>query len=245
MNKLDMDYRPASYWAEDDPIQVLLSGIKGEARRQIVQQRLESGATGDLPEGFLDSQLDEATRRAWGAIHPLMMGGEYLPDDLPGETTIARVALNSMTGDVIEVRARPIGEGIGYRVVDEYETDFVLPFDSSPLPLTTGEMIKLLDETIDMFGPEHPGLIMYHVTRNYGGGPGQHEPIDRWRRKVQAFARLSAASYPRLSDWYDARIDAWMDTLLVSYGCSGVRWGSVMDLADTNRTSLAERRMTA
>lgn len=218
MFKLDMDYRPASYWAKDDPIQALLSGIKGEARRQLVLRKLENGATGDLPEHFLDSLLDDQTRRAWGVFHPLMMGGEYLPDDLPGEATIARVALNSTTGDVIEVRARPTPEGIGYRVVDEYDTDYALPFDSSPQPLTTREMIRLLDETIGMWGPEHPGLVMQYATRTYARGPDRRETIPRWRRRVQAFVRLNTSHYPRLGEWYDARIDAWMDALLVSRG---------------------------
>ena len=218
MFKLDMDYRPASYWAKDDPIQVLLSGIKGEARRQLVLRKLESGATGDLPEGFLDKQIDEETRRAWGAIHPLMMGGEYLPEDLPGETTIGRISLNSTTGDVIEVRARPAPDGIAYRVVDEYETEYQLPFDSSPLPLTTAEMVCLLDETIGMWGPEHPGLVMQYATRTYARGPDRRETIGKWRRRVQAFVRLCSAPYPRLGEWYDARIDAWMDTLLLSRG---------------------------
>lgn len=215
---IDLDYRPESYWAKDDPIQLLLSGIKGEVRRKMVLAKLESGTLGDIQEDFLDAQLDDAARRAWGAIHPLMMGGEYLPDDLPGETTIARIALLSMTGDVIEVRARPVAEGIGYRVVDEYETVYELPFDTTSLPLTTKEMIRLLDETIGMWGPDHPGIVMHYATRNYAGGPATDETVERWRRKAAGFVQLSSLSYPLLGDWYAARIDAWIDTLLVSRG---------------------------
>ena len=99
MAPLDFSFRPETYWENGDPIDAILADIKGEQRRRLVRRALESGNVGDIPELALGSTLDEPERRNWGKIHPLYMGGEYLPEDLPGETAIARVSLNSTTGD--------------------------------------------------------------------------------------------------------------------------------------------------
>ena len=64
----------------------------------------------------------------------MFMGGEYLPDYLPEEVEIARVAMESTTADVISIRAFMEADNlIHYRVVDEYE--FSQPFTESPRPL--------------------------------------------------------------------------------------------------------------
>jgi hypothetical protein len=47
------------------------------------------------------------------------MGGEFLADYLKGENEIARVVLQSVTDDVISIRAQQVEEEIAYRVVDE------------------------------------------------------------------------------------------------------------------------------
>ena len=52
-------------------------------------------------------------------IHPLYMGGNYLPNLRPGEVEIARIQIYSTTGDVAAVYARRVGPRIRYRVVDE------------------------------------------------------------------------------------------------------------------------------
>ena len=91
----DLSFRPETYWEHGDPIAAILSGVKGEARRLLVREALEAGQ--DVPEGLLDPLLEEEARRYFGAIHPLFMGGEYVPPDLPGETTIVRIDLRSTT----------------------------------------------------------------------------------------------------------------------------------------------------
>lgn len=47
----------------------------------------------------------------------LMMGDEYLPDDLPGEASIARIACGQRLATSLE-GAPTMTDGIGYRVVD-------------------------------------------------------------------------------------------------------------------------------
>ncbi len=100
------------------------------------KEALEAGK--DVSEWLLDPLLEEEPRRLFGSIHPMFMGGEHLPPDLPGEATIARIDLRSTTGDVTELRVRPGGAFLLYRFVDEYETEFLMPFDLSEPPLSMG-----------------------------------------------------------------------------------------------------------
>jgi hypothetical protein len=59
--------------------------------------------------------------KALGSIHPMFMGGNYLPETNTDEVEIARIELNSVTYDVTCVFARFQNGTIYYRVVDEYE----------------------------------------------------------------------------------------------------------------------------
>lgn len=202
----DLSFRPETYWEHADPIAAILAGIKGEVRRKEVLAALQAGK--ELPEGLLDSELDEDTRRAWGAIHPLLMGGEYLPPDLPGETTIARIALRSTTGDVIEIRARPGVPGIRYRIVDEYDTDFILPFDRSQEPLSMGELIDLIDRSQGM--GEVPGLVLHFLDRSFGRGNRWGKLHAEWLTSVRRFVTVSSEHYPDLGSYYEAAVEEWL-----------------------------------
>jgi len=71
---LDFDFRPESYWNADNPIHVMLAGIKGEVRRRCVLAQLELKSPTDVPDFILEPLLSDADRRMWGAIHPQMMG---------------------------------------------------------------------------------------------------------------------------------------------------------------------------
>jgi len=215
---LDFSYRPETYWESDDPCEVILSDIKGEQRRHLVRQALESGDVGNIPESILGSQLEEPERRDWGKIHPLYMGGEYLAGDLPGETAIARVSLNSTTGDVSELRACPVRDGIGYRIVDEYETRNTLPFNWSRRPLATWQVVRLLDEVHGLCIHMGTGIVMAPVAMNYGRGPAKREEIADWRRKACMFARVQSRFYPGLDDWYARRIENWADAVVEARG---------------------------
>ncbi|MDT8437354.1 MAG: hypothetical protein RRA92_11445 [Gemmatimonadota bacterium] len=215
---LDFSFRPETYWETEDPVDAIVGTISGEARRRLVREAFESGDAGPLADLLLEDRLGALERAAWGAIHPLLMGGEYLPDDLPGEAEIVRVSLDSTTGDVMELRARPIPGGIAYRIVDEYETRFPLPFYESPWPLTTAGVVRLLDETHGMCAHTGPGLVWGPLVMNFGGGPGPKEDVEKWRRRASRFVRVRSRFYPGLGEWYASRIEAWLDTLLAEHG---------------------------
>src|SRR5438552_16445875 len=146
---IDLEYRPRSYfWASDMKV-ALPSSIVGETRRQMVRALLDWDAP--MPDGLDAAVLDKAMLEAWGQMHPSHMGGEYLPPLRKGEVEIARISLHSVTADQISVRARRLGRGIGYCVVDEYpETStYVCHPASSVSPLTLGELIALMESASD------------------------------------------------------------------------------------------------
>src|SRR5262249_4767409 len=83
---------------------------------------LDAGNVESLEKWILAESVTEAERVALGQHHPALMGGEYLPGYQDEEVEIARVSLQSTTGDVISIRARRDRGAIRYRVVDEYGT---------------------------------------------------------------------------------------------------------------------------
>lgn len=139
-------YRPKSYWEDPDPLAAILRNVKGENRRQMIIDCWKAGKLEELEPSILLDEQDDETRRRRGRIHPSFMGGEYLPSYLPLEVEIARICLQSTTSDVITLRARPVPEGIAYRVEDEYEGVFALPIPVSPIPLTLADVIRQFEE---------------------------------------------------------------------------------------------------
>lgn len=156
---LDLSFRPSAMH-----FPLLLSRVKGTARRRELMRAMAEERLETLPPQYLQSALSHEERSAFGALHPAMMGGEYLPDFLKDEVEVARIELASTTADVISVRMRPSKKGLVYRVVDEYMSssasdkdednedaleadrgdDGMLLVDAKPLvtqlPLTLGEL---------------------------------------------------------------------------------------------------------
>ena len=112
---IDLSFRPS---AKLFPL--LLSRVKGTARRNELMKAMEEERLEDLPEQLLQSALSPEQRSAAAARNPALMGGEYLPDFLKDEVEVARIELASSTADVISVRMRSTKKGLVYRVVDEY-----------------------------------------------------------------------------------------------------------------------------
>jgi hypothetical protein len=196
--KIDMNFRPDSYWDED----ALLANVKGEFRRRQILQAVNDGEVDEIPPPILADSLPEHLRDFTGSIHPMLMGGEYLPDYENSEVEIARVALDSTTCDVISVRARPEGKRIRYRVVDEYSSDYVLEFDQSNNPLTLRKLIQLMD-TAESVEFESQGLVDHHW--DYLAGEGSYD-LDY----CVAFASVSSEFYPQLAEYYDQKADEWI-----------------------------------
>lgn len=139
---VDLSFRPRSYfWPVGLEVQ-LLTHIKGSARRAAVQRLIDAGQMDQIPALLSKSELSDEERKSLGRIHPMFMGGEYLPSPESNEIEIARIEIDSTTCDVTSVYASRGTSAIHYRVVDEYDGDTLTGPDEreSAEPLTLGEL---------------------------------------------------------------------------------------------------------
>lgn len=180
----------------------MLAGISGTARRALAAQALETPDDPGLPstDFLFAGDLSVKERDAWGRVHPNMMGGEYLPPSEEDEVEVVRIDLDSVTADVIQVRARRGPDGIHYRVVDEYETPFLPPLARTASPLSLAELIDLIDET-RVEGESQVGLTDHYREMNFRHRTDSVELLD--------FVKVSSAFYPELARYYDDRATDW------------------------------------
>ena len=148
------DYRPRSYFRHADRETELLGRVKGVMRRIGLRQMLELGRVNDLPAELTQAALDPDDREAMGRLHPMFMGGEYLPSVGREEVEIARICIESTTYDVTSLYARRSGRRIHYRVVDEYGGDTLSgpTVRTSLHPLPMGELVKFFLGAWDLCG---------------------------------------------------------------------------------------------
>jgi len=202
-------FRPKSYWTEPDPLTAILRNVTGENRRRMITDFWNSGRIEDLNSDLLNDELDEDTRTSLGRIHPSFMGGEFLPGFLPGEVEIARICLQSTTSDVITLRARPVPEGIAYRIEDEYEATFTIPIMKSKLPLTLLEVIRQFDEgeLDDAVWPDG-GLTLGYNLSNIDAG---YMDAEEARRTLRNFTSMQSSIYRQLGDHFENVYDEWFE----------------------------------
>lgn len=139
-----INYRPRSYFGIADLEVELLGRVKGVVRRGMLRELLAQGKLTDIPDALTMAALDNVERQIAGRIHPIFMGGEYLPTVGATEVEIARISIKSTTYDVTSVYARRSGKRIHYRVVDEYgsATFSGRSTRTSVRPLTMGQLIE-------------------------------------------------------------------------------------------------------
>ncbi len=139
---IDLDYRPAGYFGPQSLEDYVLSRVKGALVKARLRELLASNEHDEVARVLREHGVPEEECRALGSVHPLLMGGNYLPGSDSGEVEIARIFIRSTTGDVTAVYARMAGPQIHYRVVDEYEGDTLEGKTTceSTQPLTLGEL---------------------------------------------------------------------------------------------------------
>ena len=148
-----LHYRPRDYFGRHDLQTTLLTQVKGTVRRNALREALDEGQILQVPDGIKSAALSELARQYAGSLHPSFMGGEYLPTVSKAEIEIARIRINSTTGDVTSVYARLVGRRIAYRVVDEYEGDTLAEPNrrTSNQPLTMGQLIEFFLGAWDLY----------------------------------------------------------------------------------------------
>jgi len=140
--EIDLDYRPETYFQPKKLERHLLSKVKGTVLRRELQALVDAGRDAAVRALLTPNGVPPVIRKAYESIHPMYMGGNYLPDPEDGEVEIARITLKSVTYDVACVYARPDGGAIHYRVVDEYggETLQGTTEARTERPMTLGEL---------------------------------------------------------------------------------------------------------
>lgn len=138
---IDLDYRPETYFRPQRLERYLLSKVKGAVLRKKLQALFDAGRHAEVRTLLTAEGISAADRKALESVHPMFMGGNYLPDTEDGEVEIARISIKSTTCDVTCVYARPDGGTIHYRVVDEYggETLEGTTVARTEKPMTLGE----------------------------------------------------------------------------------------------------------
>jgi hypothetical protein len=204
----DLDARPRSYTDFPDPVSALRNGVAGQHRREMIGDLL-SGAdplmgalAGPLEEEILEERASEGfVRTLTGVYGPSWLGGEYLPTRSPGEVELARIALASVTGDVLALRGRWSGGRYHYRIVDEYDAHFTLCRKSSRHPLTLGQVVEILETADGDVDTGGRGLVRCWWDQQRNSGYEAEECTD--------FAWVESDLYPDLGPWYAAYAEAW------------------------------------
>jgi hypothetical protein len=115
------NFRPDNYWYDETVLQSILRDVKGTQRRKMIKDYYERGLFQELEETLTKTSLTDEELKRMVSIHPMFMGGEYLPEYIKDETEIARIELRSTLADVISIRAKTEEGIITYSVVDEYD----------------------------------------------------------------------------------------------------------------------------
>ena len=141
-DEIDLDFRPPTYFRPQQLEKYLLSKVKGAVLRKRLEALFEAGRHDEVRHLLGDAAFSAADRAALEALHPMFMGGHYLPDTGDAEVEIARISLHSTTFDVTSVYARAEDGAIHYRVVDEYGGDTLQgPSEATTTaPMTLGEL---------------------------------------------------------------------------------------------------------
>ena len=206
--KYNLEFRPRSYWGPQEVDTHVGARVKGELRRKQALKDLEEGHAD--PE-IISESLTEEHRTAAGAVHPWLMGGEYLPDLLPNEVEICRIVLKSTTMDVFSIRARKQKHRIVYNINDEYgETDYILPQKTSLKPLSMRQLVIIIDnskfKSIEMIEPSDAedirgGLVLEGIITHVEAGYTPEE--------MQDFTTAHSVFYPEIEDYYEDYKEEW------------------------------------
>ena len=140
-----IDYFSPAETPEEDALRI----IKGNFRRVFIEHQIAMEGLESIPPAWLKHNLSEVLSNMLGAKSPNARGGEDLPDLEEGEVEIARLSLtSSVHGEVTSLRARRSSDAdkISLRMVDEYETEYDLPYESAHASLSDEDVARLFLE---------------------------------------------------------------------------------------------------
>jgi hypothetical protein len=138
--------QPIDYFAPPKSLeQAILRRIKGAARRALVAEQIKQHGLDSIPIELTTQSLDDLRGAWWKKMGWRACGGEDLPDLDKSEIEIVRIRyVDTIHGEVTSLRAKREGKRIKLRLLDEYETDFVLPKSTISRPFEAAELIQFL-----------------------------------------------------------------------------------------------------
>ncbi len=153
-SETNIDYRPLGYFRPQRLEEYLLEKIKGSVIRTELKRVLKAGDYDQFNELLRDGKISDHERKFLESIHPMFMGGNYLPDTEDQEVEIARIRIASTTFDVTSVYAMADSGKIYYRVVDEYDGDTLSETKEtvSDAPLSLGELYEFFMNAWSLHG---------------------------------------------------------------------------------------------
>jgi hypothetical protein len=196
---IDYEFRPASY-VPQGLLEAHLSQVVGRERREMIRTYAAEGRLEELDSALKQVALRDDERRRLGAIHPMFMGGEYLPDYRSGEREIARIELASVLSDVISIRVRRSGGRYHYAIVDEYENEYRLAQQTSTAPFSLRELVEFLD------GSGHPDFGSLPLAFNRSNAE-----TGNGREDYRHFTRIRSVLYPQLEAHYEHVFEEWVE----------------------------------
>ena len=143
--EIDLDFRPSTYFKPQNLEKHLISIIKNAVVKRKLQTLFDEGRHAEVKELLGTHGISDEDTKSLEAIHPMFMGGNYLPDSEDGEVEIARISLSSVTADVACINACLREGTIHYRIIDEYDGDTIdgdTEFESEQ-PLTLGKLTDI------------------------------------------------------------------------------------------------------
>jgi hypothetical protein len=143
LKEIDTNFRPKTYFRPQKLDVYLISQVKSAVVRDRLERLLAGGRHDELQHILGKEGVPKPALKALESTHPMLMGGNYLPDTEDAEVEIARIELASTTFDVTALFAKFANGQIYLRVVDEYEgATLTGPSEmKSERPLTLGEMV--------------------------------------------------------------------------------------------------------
>jgi hypothetical protein len=197
------------YWDLADPVAAALVNIKGQRRREWLRAILVGEQPAPAPEWDEVIRLPSLPRkyRRWASTWDgSWVGGEELPDYLPGEIEIARIILNNRVCDVISIRARREMRGTMrqrshwiYRMVDEYEVEYDLVPNTSAAPLTLASLIALVDSASASFYPGNGRPFCDRLRGSQAPEAGE------------VYVLVESLHYPELGDHFAKQARDWAE----------------------------------
>ena len=206
----NLEYAPASYFADVNLETRLGSKINGEVRKQ---QVLESAKSKYPPPYLMKSKISDQQRFENSKLHPRHMGGEYLQELELNQVEICRVIIHSTMLDVTSIRATLVGNEYFFDVTDEYEMfRYNLPIKSQTAPLTTSQMITQIDncsivevDATPECSAQYTGLMDPVLSLHLNAGRDPSELID--------YISVDSAFYPELTGYYQNKINKFLASL--------------------------------